>query len=60
VQHIWWAVHILDIVTAMLGFAWAIIHVFLKEKRISKAPDVKSDRGMQDGDSTKPMSPGKT
>ena len=60
VQHIWWAVHVLDIVTAVLGFAWAIMHVYSKEKGLSKASEVKSEKGTQAANPAEPASPSKT
>ena len=60
VQHIWWAVHVLDIVTTVLGFAWVIMHIYSKEKGPSKASDVKSGEDIQAANAAQPASPSKT
>ena len=60
VQHIWWAVHILDIITAMLGIAWVMTRVSFDKKGVSKALDVKSEKGVQVADVAQPNSLSKT
>lgn len=59
VQHIWWAVHILDLVTAILGFAWVMTHISLQENRVSTASDVKAGKHKQKSGSSKPIPLGK-
>lgn len=42
VQHIWWAVHVLDIVTMAVGLVWVIAKLLEKEGRRSKKAPLKS------------------
>jgi hypothetical protein len=61
VQHIWWAVHILDIVTAVLGLYWAVMCMSLPKERGSKATHTtKSGKTGLDDDSNKPKLLGKS
>jgi hypothetical protein len=60
VQHIWWAVHILDIVTAILGLAWAIADGLVLDKRLSMSSDVKPEKAIPDDDSAEPKALVKT
>ena len=60
VQHIWWAVHVLDIVTVVLGVAWSIKYISSREKRSPKASEVKSGKAIQEADAAQPTALGKT
>ena len=40
VQHIWWGIHVLDLVTAAVGLAYAILHVFARTEGSTKV-DIK-------------------
>jgi hypothetical protein len=55
VQHIWWAVHILDIVTAVLGLYWAVTRTSLLKEGGLRASDVKSGKKSLEDDSQKPQ-----
>lgn len=60
VQHIWWAVHVLDIVTAILGVAWITAHMSLKGRRLPKALDMKSEKLKPEANLSEDISPRKT
>jgi hypothetical protein len=57
VQHIWWAVHVLDIVTAILGVAWATAHL---SRRLPNDLDIKSEKVKPDANRSETISPWKT